>query len=110
MVPFRSSHALRGELTWTHYRLLLKGAKEEARRIYMLYAIKGDNSSIGLILCCDKNETMERYTPLEDSKELFASNYKLYLPTEEELKAKLERERDMVLVFDIFDKYLHSVP
>ena len=55
--------------------------------------LDGDNPSIGLILCSDKNETMVRYTLLEDSKQIFASKYKLYLPTEEELKAELERER-----------------
>ena len=56
----------------------------------------GDNPSIGLILCSDKNETMVRYTLLEDSKRIFASKYKLYLPTEEELKKELEREREML--------------
>jgi predicted nuclease of restriction endonuclease-like (RecB) superfamily len=55
--------------------------------------LEGDNPTIGLILCSDKNETMVRYTLLEDSKQIFASKYKLYLPTEEELKAELERER-----------------
>jgi hypothetical protein len=58
--------------------------------------LDGDNPSIGLILCSDKNETMVRYTLLEDSKQVFASKYKLYLPTEEELKAELERERKML--------------
>jgi len=56
----------------------------------------GDNPSIGLILCSDKNETMVRYTLLEDSKQIFASKYKLYLPTEDELKKELEREREML--------------
>jgi predicted nuclease of restriction endonuclease-like (RecB) superfamily len=58
--------------------------------------LDGDNPSIGLILCSDKNETMVRYTLLEDSKQIFASKYKLYLPTEVELKAELERERKML--------------
>jgi hypothetical protein len=58
--------------------------------------LEGDNPSIGLILCSDKNETMVRYTLLEDSKRIFASKYKLYLPTEEELKTELEREREML--------------
>jgi len=58
--------------------------------------LDGDNPSIGLILCSDKNETMVRYTLLEDSKQIFASKYKLYLPTERELKAELERERKML--------------
>ena len=58
--------------------------------------LKGDNPTIGLILCSDKNETMVRYTLLEDGKQIFASKYKLYLPTEEELKEELERERRML--------------
>jgi hypothetical protein len=39
---------------------------------------------------------MVRYTLLEDSKQIFASKYKLYLPTEDELKKELEREREML--------------
>lgn len=58
--------------------------------------LESDNPTIGLILCSDKNETMVRYTLLEDSKQIFASKYKLYLPTEDELKKELEREREML--------------
>jgi len=47
--------------------------------------LKGDNPTIGLILCSDKNETMIKFTLLEDRKQIFASKYKLYLPTEKEL-------------------------
>lgn len=54
---------------------------------------KGDNPTIGLILCSDKNEAMVKYTLLKNSKHVFASNYKLYLPSEEELKLELIRER-----------------
>jgi predicted nuclease of restriction endonuclease-like (RecB) superfamily len=57
---------------------------------------KGDNPTIGLILCTDKNDTMIKYTLLEDSKQIFASRYKLYLPSEEELKVELERERSLL--------------
>jgi len=52
-----------------------------------------DNSTIGLILCSDKNDSMARYTLLEDSKQIFASRYKIYLPTEDELRRELEKER-----------------
>lgn len=54
---------------------------------------EGDNPTIGLILCSEKNETMVKYSVLNESKQLFASKYKLYIPTEEELKKELERER-----------------
>lgn len=99
-LTFPKVNALRAELTWTHYRLLLKAEKKEARDFYVRYfeneeRLVGDNPSIGLILCSDKIETMVRYTLLEESKQIFASKYKLYLPTEKELKTELEREREM---------------
>lgn len=53
---------------------------------------KDDNPTIGIILCADKNETLVKYSMLNDSKQLFASKYKLYLPTEEELKRELNKE------------------
>jgi hypothetical protein len=53
---------------------------------------KTDNPTIGIILCPEKNETVVKYSVLKDNKQLFASKYKLYLPTEEELKEELERE------------------
>jgi predicted nuclease of restriction endonuclease-like (RecB) superfamily len=55
--------------------------------------IEGDNPTLGLILCTDKNEAVVRYTLGPDQqKKIFASRYKLYLPTEAELKAELRRE------------------
>ncbi len=51
-----------------------------------------DNPTIGLILCTEKDATVVRYSVLEESKQLFASKYKLYLPTEAELAAELGRE------------------
>ncbi|VVB86372.1 Uncharacterised protein [uncultured archaeon] len=58
---------------------------------------EGDNPTIGLILCTEKDETIARYSVLEESKQLFASRYRLILPTEEELKAELEREKRLIL-------------
>jgi len=55
-----------------------------------------DNPTLGLILCSDKNEAIVKYTLLEDKKQLFASKYKLYLPSEEELKRQLKKERAFV--------------
>jgi len=52
-----------------------------------------DNPTIGLILCAEKNEAMAKYTLLENSKRLFASKYKLFLPSEKELKEELKREK-----------------
>ena len=55
-----------------------------------------ENPPIGIILCLDKSEAVVRYTLPEDNKQIFASRYKLYLPTEEELAAELIKERRML--------------
>jgi len=55
-----------------------------------------DNPTIGIVLCADKDESMVKYSVLADNENLFASKYKLYLPTEEELKAELQRERLLI--------------
>lgn len=54
-----------------------------------------DNPTVGIILCSDKNETVVKYSNI-DNKTIFASKYKLYLPSIEELKQELEKEK-MVL-------------
>ncbi len=57
---------------------------------------KGDNPTIGIILCSDKNEAMVKYTLLEENKRIFASRYLPYLPTEKELKREILRERQLI--------------
>ena len=54
-----------------------------------------DNPTVGLILCEDKKEAVVRYTLSKDNRQIFASRYKLYLPTEEELIEELRRERQI---------------
>ncbi|GIU43749.1 hypothetical protein TUM4438_13370 [Shewanella sairae] len=56
-----------------------------------------DNPTIGLILCSQKSEAVAKYSVLADGKQLFASKYLAYLPTEEELRIELERERQQLL-------------
>lgn len=54
---------------------------------------EGDNPTLGLILCTDKNDAVVKYTLGPDQRRaIFASRYKLHLPTEAELKAELKRE------------------
>ena len=54
---------------------------------------KGDNPTLGLILCADKNDAVVKYTlAQEQEKTIFASRYKLHLPSEAELKAEIRRE------------------
>lgn len=52
-----------------------------------------DNPTVGLILCTEKDATIVKYSVLEESRQLFASKYLLYLPNEEELRIEVEREK-----------------
>ncbi len=55
-------------------------------------ASDGDNPTIGLILCTEKNDAVVRYVLADKSRQVFASRYQLYLPTEAELQHELRRE------------------
>ncbi|MCL1123388.1 DUF1016 domain-containing protein [Shewanella surugensis] len=55
-----------------------------------------DNPTIGLILCSEKSEAVAKYSVLADGKQLFASKYLPYLPSEEELRQELQRERQLI--------------
>jgi len=61
------------------------------------YKSKDDNPTIGIILCTDNDETVVKYSVLKENKQLFASKYKLYLPTEQELIEEIEREKAMIV-------------
>jgi hypothetical protein len=50
--------------------------------------------TIGIVLCSEKNDAMVKITLPEDNKKILATRYQMYLPTEEELRAELTRERE----------------
>ena len=106
---------LHAHLSWTHYRTLLR----VGLKCYVLIDLKvgklthgdlgqiqfyvnyydrerrteGDNPTLGLILCSDKNDSVVKYTLGEQQeRNIFTSRYQLYLPTEEELQRELNRE------------------
>ncbi len=54
---------------------------------------EGDNPTIGIVLCADTDEDIARYSVLHGNEQLFATKYKLYLPTEEELRAEIENQK-----------------
>ena len=54
---------------------------------------EGDNPTLGIILCADTDSDIARYSMLHGSEQLFASKYKLLLPTEEELRAEIEAQK-----------------
>jgi predicted nuclease of restriction endonuclease-like (RecB) superfamily len=57
---------------------------------------QGDNPTIGILLCTETDKTIAKYSILSESKQLFASKYLPYLPTEEELVAEIEREKQVL--------------
>jgi predicted nuclease of restriction endonuclease-like (RecB) superfamily len=61
--------------------------------------VKGgdDNPTVGLILCSEKDRSLVKYSVLNESRQLFASKYRSFLPSEEELRVELDRERDIAL-------------
>ena len=58
-----------------------------------LKAENGDNPTIGILLCAEKDETIVKYSVLNEKEQLFASKYLLYLPKEEELKQLIDQDR-----------------
>jgi len=56
-----------------------------------------DNPTIGLVLCSEKSEAVVRYSVLAEQQQLFVAKYLPHLPSEEELKRELERERDLAI-------------
>ncbi|MFO0941558.1 MAG: PDDEXK nuclease domain-containing protein [Pirellulales bacterium] len=60
------------------------------------FKVAGDNPTIGLILCSDKSVAVAKYSILSEAKQVFASKYLPFLPTEEELQLELQRERKRI--------------
>lgn len=57
-----------------------------------------DNPTVGIILCAQKDASVVRYSVLHENAQLFATKYKLVLPSEDELRAELDRERDRLQI------------
>lgn len=56
---------------------------------------EGDNPTLGIVLCADTDEDIARYSILNGNEQLFATKYKTYLPTEDELRAEIERQKEI---------------
>lgn len=56
---------------------------------------EGDNPTIGIVLCSETDSDIARYSILKGNEQLFAAKYKLYLPTEEELRREIERQKEL---------------
>ena len=56
---------------------------------------EGDNPTLGILLCAETDEDIARYSVLHDNDRLFMSKYLTYLPTKEQLKAEIERQKEI---------------
>ena len=54
---------------------------------------EGDNPTIGIVLCAETSQDIAKYSILNGSKQLFASKYLTYLPSEEQLRNEIERQK-----------------
>lgn len=66
---------------------------------------EGDNPTLGLLLCSETSADIARYSILKDNKQLFASKYLTYLPTEEQLRHEIERQKE---IFRLQNKERHE--
>ena len=57
-----------------------------------------DNPTLGIVLCAETDEDIAKYSVLHGNEQLFASKYKLYLPSEEELRAEIETQKKFYLL------------
>ena len=56
---------------------------------------KDDNPTIGILLCDDTDEDIARYSVLHDNDHMFASKYMTYMPSPEQLRAEIERQKEI---------------
>lgn len=61
-----------------------------------VYTADDDNPTIGLVLCTKKNEAVAKYSVLSERKQIFASKYMLYLPSEKQLSLEIQKERRLI--------------
>lgn len=59
---------------------------------------EGDNPTIGIVLCSETDQDIAKYSILKGNEQLFATKYKLYLPTEEQLQKEIERQKAIYLL------------
>lgn len=59
---------------------------------------EGDNPTIGIVLCSETDADIARYSILKGNEQIFATKYKLYLPTEEQLRREIEKQKELFLL------------
>lgn len=71
-------------------------------RMYdQLKRTEGDNPTIGILLCDDTDEDIARYSVLHDNDHMFASKYMTYMPSPEQLRAEIERQKEIYFLKEL---------
>lgn len=68
----------------------------------------GDNPTLGILLCADTDDDIARYSVLHDNEHLFASKYMTFLPSKEELRAEIERQKQMYYLQQVEKKHIED--
>ena len=88
------ANTVRSQLNWSQYRRLIQIEDPDKREYYELESriekLPDENPTIGILLCTQKNDTLVRMTLPEDNKTILASEYRLYLPTTEQLVKEID--------------------
>ncbi len=76
-----------------------QGQMDMYRRMYdELKRTEGDNPTIGIVLCSDTDSDIAKYSILNGNEQLFAAKYLPFLPTEEELRREIERQKEIYML------------
>lgn len=93
------ANTMRSQLNWSQYRRLIQIEDPDKREYYELESriekLPDENPTIGILLCTQKNDTLVRMTLPEDNKTILASEYKLYLPTTEQLVKEVDTVKQL---------------
>ena len=76
-------------VSYTHLDVYKRQDADVCTLLWAWIDDEGDNPPIGIVLCSDKSESVVKYTLPENETQIFASKYKLYLPSEDELSHEL---------------------
>ena len=75
------------------------GQMDMYRRMYdELKCTEGDNPTIGIVLCSETSQDIAKYSILNGHEQLFAAKYMPFLPTEEELRREIERQKEIFML------------
>ena len=102
-LSFPNWNTVCSELSWSHYRALIKIEEQHIRDFYMEEEING-NPTIGLLLVTEQDTLVAKYSSIYKDQNIFVSKYMTCMPTEEELKRVINEEKRLIEEYKIANK------